>query len=405
MTMGASVQWYAVDAGAPVAFPECPWGERFTDATCHEGIHGDWDWETGMNQDQITDFEAIRDHGLRVAYGNWAFLKNHSRNKADYANHKLDWVAYIAGKRESRRLLGDVILQQQDIEERHAFPDACVTTTWTIDLHYPHPQNAKHFPGREFRSIAEQVKIAPYPIPFRCLYSRNVPNLMMAGRDISVTHVALGTVRVMRTGGMMGEVVGMAASLCKQHGTTPRGVYEDRLEELKALMNEGVSELASPLELDPPAWLADAGANLAPSAVIEVSGSLDLAKYPVANINDGRIDIHDNGLRWVSDRKRPHVVTFTWDQPQTIGAVRIVSGYARDEWSVTDPLAEFFLEYRDGSDWKVIPGASAFGNPKIDWSATFPAIRATQIGLLIDGPASDVSRIWEVEFYGAVVKE
>ena len=153
---------------------------------------------------------------------------------------RLAWVAYIGGKRESRRLLGDVILHEQDVTGQRAFPDACVTTTWTIDLHYPHPDNTKHFPGEEFRSIARHTKIKPYAIPYRCLYSRNVENLMMAGRNISVTHVALGTIRVQRTTGMMGEVVGMAASLCKRHETTPRGVYEQYLDELKAMMRQGV---------------------------------------------------------------------------------------------------------------------------------------------------------------------
>jgi hypothetical protein len=109
-----------------------------------------------------------------------------------------------------------------------------------LDLHYPHPENSRQFPGQEFRSIAKTKAIKPYAVPFRCLYSRNVENLMMAGRDISVTHVALGTVRVQRTTGMMGEVVGMAAALCTQHRTTPRGVFQNHLAELQEHMRSGV---------------------------------------------------------------------------------------------------------------------------------------------------------------------
>jgi hypothetical protein len=152
----------------------------------------------------------------------------------------LVWVAYIGGKRESRRLLGDVILQQQDIETGKAYPDACVTTTWGIDLHYPHPENSRHFPGMEFRAVSKTKSIKPYAIPYRCLYSRSLDNLFMAGRNISVTHVALGSVRVMRTGGMMGEVVGMSAALCTRHGTTPRGVFEAHLPALQEQMRRGV---------------------------------------------------------------------------------------------------------------------------------------------------------------------
>ena len=244
MTMGASVQWYTEQTGESSSFPDCPWALQFNEESSQPVTRGDWNWETGLNRNQITEFESIRDHAFRAVYGNWAFLKNSSRDKAKYEKLKLSWVAYIAGKRESRRLLGDVILQQQDIQQKKVFPDAFVTTTWTIDLHYPDPKNTRHFPGREFRSIAKFTRIDPYPIPYRCLYSRNINNLMMAGRDISVTHVALGTVRVMRTCGMMGELVGMAASLCKKHNTEPRSVYRCHLDELKELAGRGVGKSA-----------------------------------------------------------------------------------------------------------------------------------------------------------------
>ncbi len=249
MTMGASVQWCSAQTGESAGFPDCLWALQFNEKSCHYLTRGDWNWETGLNRDQITESEYIRDYGLRAVFGNWAYLKNKSNKTSDYADRKLDWVAYVAGKRESRRLLGDVILKEQDILGRTIFPDAFVTTTWTIDLHYPDPENTKHFPGEEFRSIAEFTPIKPYPIPYRCFYSRNIENLFMAGRDISVTHVALGTVRVMRTCGMMGELVGMAASLCKQHDTTPRAVYQDHLDELKQLAKRGVGK---PINKDDP---------------------------------------------------------------------------------------------------------------------------------------------------------
>ncbi len=242
MTMGASVQWYSVETPRPSPFPDCPWALAFTEQSCERMTRGDWNWETGLNKDQIADFEAIRDHGLRAVYGNWAFLKNHSKDKAKYANRKLSWVAYVAGKRESRRLLGDVILTQQDVQEQRSYPDGFVTTTWSLDLHYPDPANTQYFPGEEFKTICKTPAIKPYAVPYRCFYSRNVENLFMAGRDVSVTHVALGTVRVMRTCGMMGEVVGMAASICKNRNTTPRGVFVEHLPELKELATRGVGK-------------------------------------------------------------------------------------------------------------------------------------------------------------------
>ena len=108
------------------------------------------------------------------------------------------------------------------------------------------PARPRHFPGREFKATTDHVVIYPYPVPYRCLYSRNIDNLFMAGRNISVTHVALGTVRVMRTTGMMGQVVGMAASLCKKYQATPRDIYRYHLEELKSLMQKGVNKKGLP---------------------------------------------------------------------------------------------------------------------------------------------------------------
>jgi hypothetical protein len=242
LMMGVSVQWYAEEAEKPSRFPDCPWALQFNEKIVKPMMRGDWDWETGMNLDSVADIEQIRDHGLRAVFGYWSFMKNRSTWKDTFANRRLVWVAYIGGKRESRRLLGDVILCQQDVDEQRPYPDACVTTTWGLDLHYPHPENSKQFPGQEFRSIAKIKKTKPYPIPYRCLYSRNIENLMMAGRDISVTHVALGTIRVQRTTGMMGEVLGMAASLCTKHNTIPRGVYQSHLDELKSLMQRGVGK-------------------------------------------------------------------------------------------------------------------------------------------------------------------
>jgi len=112
---------------------------------------------------------------------------------------------------------------------------------WVTDLHTPDPEFDKGHAGAEFISRATHDKYqTPYWAPYRCLYSRNITNLFMAGRDISVTHEALGPVRVMRTCGCMGEIVGMAASLCQRHDCTPRAVYEQHLNELKQLMERGV---------------------------------------------------------------------------------------------------------------------------------------------------------------------
>lgn len=246
MTMGASVQWYSEDTKKPSSFPQFEYGVDFNEKNCEKVTMGEWTWETGMNYDQIKDFERIRDYGLMVVYSNWSYLKNEMKENDVYKNRKLAWVAYISGKRESRRLMGDYILKEEDLRKHVVHEDGSAASTWSIDLHYPDPKNTENFPGQEFKSIAKHINIYPYPIPYRCLYSRNIDNLFMAGRNISVTHVALGTVRVMRTTGMMGEVVGMAASICKKYQVNPRAVYQSYLPELKELMKEGVGQKGLP---------------------------------------------------------------------------------------------------------------------------------------------------------------
>lgn len=400
MVMGTSIQWRSKAVDAPSPFPDCPWAVEFNEPTCQRAAGGEWNWETGFQLDQVADAERIRDHGLRAVFGNWAYQKNHCADKARWANVKLEWVAHVGGKRESRRLLGDVILRQQDVTERREFPDASVTTTWTIDLHYP--IQSEQFPGEEFRSRAEHVKIEPYAIPYRCLYSRNVENLFMAGRNVSVTHVALGTVRVMRTCGMMGEVVGMAAEICKRRDATPRMVYANYLDELKAHMQRGVGKLGAPATVKPPDWLRAAGPNLARAARVSVSGEHPSGLYPAKNVNDGRVSYSDNAQRRVSDARLPGVVELAWDSPQTVGAVRIVSGQAGGDEGPKTPIEDFILEYDDGQGYRPIRGARITGNQAVDWHARFVPVRATRLRLSVSKTPGDLTRLWELEVYGPV---
>ena len=243
----------SVQAGNVAApFPRCPWAVDLTDkpfpgrrnfqgqwAGSPLSNLGGWFWESGFDKDPIKDIERIRDLNFRAMYGAWDALKNVDQL---YPNHRLGWAAYIAGKRESRRLLGDVILTGDDFRQGRPFPDGCFPCSWHIDLHTPHPAFEAGHKGDEFISQAtagtNYTYQGPYWAPYRTLYSRNVTNLFMAGRDISVNHQALGAVRVMRTCGMMGEVVGKAAWIAVRHQTSPRGVYEKHLPLLKELMSQ-----------------------------------------------------------------------------------------------------------------------------------------------------------------------
>lgn len=239
--MGMSNMWAWAEGGQQAEFPETPWAldlamEDFPYPRDH---HGQWFWESGFDKDAISDAEGIRDHNLRAVYGAFNAMKNRD-GAADHKTAILTWVAYIGGPRESRRLMGDVVLQEDDIVSKRQFPDGCVPSTWSIDLHYPKKQYAEKFPDNPFISIAVHGKGVDrsygYPVPYRCFYSRNIENLFMAGRNISVTHEALGTTRVMKTCGMMGEVVGRAASICTLHDCMPREVYHRYLPDLLELL-------------------------------------------------------------------------------------------------------------------------------------------------------------------------
>lgn len=233
-------------------FPRCPWaldlkdkpfpGRKGVKTFGKEGLASFanmWYWESGFNKDQINEIELIRDHNLRAMYGAWDVLKNVD---GMYPTHRLGWVAFIAGKRESRRLMGDVILDAQDFKQQRKFEDGAFPCSWHVDLHTPKTEFKDGFEDMEFVSDYTRGKEYQYGgeywAPYRTLYSRNIRNLFMAGRCISVTKTGLGPVRVMKTCGMMGEVVGKAAAVCIRKNATPRDVYAKHLADLQGLLSK-----------------------------------------------------------------------------------------------------------------------------------------------------------------------
>lgn len=241
--MGHSLMWLTETAKRTSHFPDIEWGLPIDEENVIYTTSGNWDWETGQYRNQFLEEEQIRDYCLMMIYSNWAYIKNHSARKKEFSRHKLSWVSAIGGKRESYRIKGDLVLTQNDIEDDKFYEDETAATTWSLDLHLPDPKYTGKFP-ETFRSCAfHRTLKKAYPIPYRCLYAKDVDNLFLGGRSISVSHVAFSSVRVMRTLGMLGEVVGLAAAICKKHGINPREVYSSHLNELKEGMREGVSLL------------------------------------------------------------------------------------------------------------------------------------------------------------------
>jgi len=201
--LGDSLYFYVKDAGHPVRYvrpafaidigeTDIPKYRPFSRVS--EGCHLWWIAYGGL-LDTIYDHQEIKFHLWRLVYGIWDYIKN-SGEFDDVENMTLEWAGLLPGKRESRRFIGDYILTEGDVMGQTPFEDAVATGGWSLDLH---PSEGIYSPEPACKQV-----YAPgvYGIPYRCLYSRNVPNLFLAGRLISASHVAFGSIRVMLTGGV-----------------------------------------------------------------------------------------------------------------------------------------------------------------------------------------------------------
>ena len=227
--MGASVLWNSERINKRVNFPKVPWALPV--ANGHQAVQGEWYWEySSIDLHQVHDAEKIRDHVLRAIFGSFANAKKHPKN----ATVSLKWVAHIAGKRESRRIMGDYIYTMRDMTERREFPDTIAEETRSVDSHY---QLAETGSKQDFLSKALFRKPGgTYFLPFRAMYSRNISNLMMAGRCFSCSHIGLAGPRVMNTCGQMGIATGYAAALCNKYKATPREIGSQHIKELQGLI-------------------------------------------------------------------------------------------------------------------------------------------------------------------------
>lgn len=240
LVMGQSIRWYSEEEEEECPFPDLDWGLDFDEDSYLNCKSGDWEQETGFTRDMVHETEYIRDYGLRAIYANWSFQKNHCQTRERFAKSKIRWVSPLGGKREAYRVVGDYVLTQHDLEgEVPIQPDGTACVSWGIDIHYPEPINAEKF-GEAFRSFAYHKNQALLcPVPYRCLYARDIPNLFIGGRLVSSSHVAFSAIRVMRTLGMLGEVAGLAAAVCVAHNCLPREVYTDHFAHLQAAMLAG----------------------------------------------------------------------------------------------------------------------------------------------------------------------
>lgn len=227
--MGSSVLWNSEKTDTPSTFPDVPWAMPVAGA--HAAVNGEWYWEYSSDDlHQVRDAERVRDHLLRAIYGSFA----NAKKQPEHANVALKWVAYVAGKRESRRIMGDYVYTMRDMTELRRFPDTVVEEKRDVDAHYQLTETGSS-PDFLSKAIFRNPQ-GLYHIPFRCLYARDLSNLMMAGRCFSCSHIGLCGPRVMNTCGQMGVATGYAAVLCIEHACTPRDVAKDRIHELRRMI-------------------------------------------------------------------------------------------------------------------------------------------------------------------------
>lgn len=306
-TMGLSCLIQARETDKKHKFIAPSWARKFTKEDLpyrlpdmNDPEENFWYMELGGEGDTIHDTEKLRDELISVAYGIWDFVKNSGEYNAD--NWELEFVGFLPGKRESRRYVGDYIMNQNDVRDGGHFDDIAAYGGWTMDDHNPAGINTKDKPN-----IFHPAP-SPFGIPYRCLYSVNIENLYFAGRNISVTHTAMSASRVMATCALLGQAVGTASAIAIKNGVTPREISEKYICELQQML------------MDDDCWL--------PYCKTKIS---ELTKSATITSTGEDAELLLNGIkRHYGDDKNcwsgkiGDTVTFSFDSEKAINEVRFV---------------------------------------------------------------------------------
>jgi hypothetical protein len=269
------------------------------------GVSADnfWWMEIGGLQDTIRDAERIRDDLMGLAYGVWDYLKNRAPEREKAENWALEWIGSLPGKRENRRYVGDYTLTQNDVRAGGEFADLIAYGGWSMDDHHP---AGVFYPGEP--TIFHEAP-SPYGIPYRSLYSGNIDNLLFAGRNISVTHAALSSTRVMATCALLGQAAGTAAALCVKHRSDPRAISSgERLRELQQIL------------MDDDCWLPGFSRAISTSAL---EGKLSGTGSDASLLLDG-IDRDRTEQTHAWSGEVGEAVEFSWNNSVPIAGARIV---------------------------------------------------------------------------------
>lgn len=329
-TMGNSIMFMASNKGEPVKFDRPFWAYHFSEEDLKLRPHGQFTWyhgkdgiteeycndsgywwiELGGDSGDIIDHaEEVTEELNKVVYGIWDHLKNEGDHGAE--NYALDWVGSVAGIRESRRLIGDYMLKEQDILEGRVFDDAVAYGGWPMDEHAPHgvfdkdinPTRFINFPG-------------VYTIPYRSYYSKNINNLMMTGRDISVTKMALGSTRVMGTCAIGGQAVGTAAAIAIKYNCTPR----EAIKYIKEIQQTLIKD-----DCWIPGFRNEDNKDMARTAKVTASSFKENC-IPENIINGETRKINGNENCWESDKitNKTPFIKLSFEKPVSVSEARII---------------------------------------------------------------------------------
>ena len=394
----------AVERKAPVAFVPPAWAVKipnpelfFVKRRGFEGAaigYGSWWIEYPGATDDLYGEEEARDYLYRITVGFWDLLKNHSVIKEKAANWELLDVPSTLAKRETRRLMGDYILNQNDVEKATLFEDRVAYAGWTMDVHH----RDGIFSSDPFTAYK---RVAVNHIPYRCLYSKNVPNLLMAGRNGSFTGLALGAVRVECTCATMGQAAGTAAALCKKFGETPRGIYRKHIRDLQQQLLKDDQSIVGIVNEDPD--------DLARRARVSATSSKDADSAPVNVINGIARPYAGKENQWVSQPGlgSGQSLELAFDKPVSVNAVHCVfdtelsRGWPLGDKPIPRLVKAYTLSCFDGQTWRQLDAVSE--NRYRRRIHRFASMAVTMLRVTVLETYGDpCARIYEVRAYNEV---
>jgi len=338
--LGHSLYFYSKDTGKPVTFVPPSFAldditkiPKFKSFNAQEFGCRLWWIEYGGRMDTVHDTEKIKWELWKIVYGVWNYIKN-SGSFPDASTLTLEWVGMIPGKRESRRFEGDYMLKQQDIIEQREHADAVAFGGWSVDLH-PSDGVYTDLPG-----CNQWHSKGTYQIPYRCLYSKNIRNLFLAGRIISASHVAFGSSRVMATSAYVAQAAAMGAVLCKKYNCNPADLYRDnKIKELqKRLINAGqyIPGVAVNDEMD-----------LVQKAVVSASSELVLTEL-TEDETPATLDLSMAQMIPVEAGALPAIVIHAYSQTSTVLKVEFRTCSKTGSYTPDNVVASFDLPIEPG---------------------------------------------------------